>query len=122
MLRVLFKHGTKLEETGVLIAAAEHGSLEAVKLIFEMKGDEVDLEEETEEGLMDPRVRDDDGTAFYKAAAGGHAEIVDVLIRKGANIGFKDPSGRSVIDIARANGHEDLAIRLRQLMSLPPSA
>lgn len=37
-------------------------------------------------------------------------------------IGFKDPSGRSVIDIARANGHEDLAIRLRQLMSLPPSA
>ncbi|KAL8753799.1 MAG: hypothetical protein Q9199_004798 [Rusavskia elegans] len=122
MLRVLFENGAKHEETGALIAAAEHGNLEAVKLIFEMKGDEFDLEEETEEGLRDPRVRDDDGTALYKAAAGGHAEIVDVLIRKATNIGFKDPSGRSVVDIARANGHEDLAIRLRQLMSLPPPA
>ena len=86
-----------------------------------MRGDQVDLEEETEGGLMDPRVRDDDGTALYKAAAGGHAGVVDVLIRKGANIGFKDRSGRSVVDIARANGHRDLAVRLGQLMSLPPS-
>ena len=122
MLKVLLEHGAKLEETGALIAAAEHGKLEAVKLILEMRGDQVDLEEETEEGLMDPRVRDDDGTALYKAAAGGHAEVVDVLIRKGANIGFKDRSGRSVVDIARANGHQDLAVRLGQLMSLPPSA
>ncbi|KAI4209511.1 MAG: hypothetical protein L6R36_009533, partial [Xanthoria steineri] len=112
MLKVLLEHGAKLEETGALIAAAEHGKLEAVKLIFEMRGDQVDLEEETEEGLMDPRVRDDDGTALYKAAAGGHGEVVDVLIRKGANIGFKDPSGRSVVDIARANGHQNLAVRL----------
>lgn len=72
MLRVLFEHGAKHEETGALIAAAEHGNLEAVKLIFEMIGDEADLEEETEEGLMDPRVRYDHGTALYKAAAGGH--------------------------------------------------
>ena len=82
MLRVLFEHGTKLEETGALIAAAEHDNLEVVKLIFEMKGDEVDLEEEIEEGLIDPRVRDDDRTALYKAAAGGHAEILIKLFTK----------------------------------------
>lgn len=80
------------------------------------------LEEETEEGMMDRRRRNDDGMALYKATAGGHVEIVDILIRKGANIGFKDPSGRSVIDIARANGYGTLAGRLEQLMSLPPSS
>ncbi|KAL8961384.1 MAG: hypothetical protein Q9193_002055 [Seirophora villosa] len=121
MLRILFEHGTKLEGTGALIAAAEHGNLEAVKLLFDMKGNEVDLEEETEEGLMDPRVRADDGTALYKAAAGGHAEIVDILVRKGADIGFKDPSGRSVVDIARVKGHREIATRLGQLISLPAS-
>ncbi|KAL8986892.1 MAG: hypothetical protein Q9177_003854 [Variospora cf. flavescens] len=120
ILRVLFEHGAKIEETGALIRAAEVGNVEAVKLIFEMKSDEVVLEEETEEGLVDRRMRNDDGTALYKAAAGGHAEIVDILIRKGANIGFEDPSGRSVIKIARNNGHQALASRLEQLMSIFP--
>ncbi|KAI4101984.1 MAG: hypothetical protein LQ345_007394, partial [Seirophora villosa] len=100
MLRILFEHGTKLEGTGALIAAAEHRNLEAVKLLSDMKGNKVDLEEETEEGLRDPRVRADDGTALYKAAAGGHAEICDLLVRKGADIGFKNPSGRSVVEVA----------------------
>ncbi|KAL8965672.1 MAG: hypothetical protein Q9197_006391 [Variospora fuerteventurae] len=122
ILRLLFEHGAKIEETGALISAAEVGNVEAVKLIFEMKSDEVVLEEETEEGLMDRRMRNDDGTALYKAAAGGHAEIVDILIRKGANIGFEDPSGRSVIKIARNNGHQALASRLEQLMSIFPSS
>ncbi|KAI4137605.1 MAG: hypothetical protein LQ341_005077 [Variospora aurantia] len=122
MLRVLFEHGATIEETGALIRAAEVGNVEAVKLIFEIKGDEVVLEEETEEGLVDRRMRNDDGTALYKAAAGGHAEIVDILIRKGANIGFEDPLGRSVIKIARNSGHQALASRLEQLMSIfPPS-
>ncbi|KAL8652122.1 MAG: hypothetical protein Q9210_002873 [Variospora velana] len=122
MLRVLFEHGAKIEGTGALIRAAEVGNVEAVKLIFEMKSEEVVLEEETAEGLMDRRRRKDDGTALYKAAAGGHAEIVDILIRKRANIGFEDPSGRSVIEIARNNGHHALASRLEQLMSISPSS
>ncbi|KAL8922262.1 MAG: hypothetical protein Q9172_003632 [Xanthocarpia lactea] len=120
MLRVLFENGTKLHETGALRAAAEYGNLDAVKLIFEMKNDEVELEEADYisdfTGTRYPEV-----TALYKAAAGGHAAIVDILVRNGADIGFKDASGRSVIDIARANGHKDLAIRLEQLMSLNPS-
>ena len=120
MLRVLFENGTKLHETGALRAAAEYGNLDAVKLIFEMKRDEVELEEADYfsdfTGTQYPEV-----TALYKAAAEGHAAIVDILIRNGADIGFKDASGRSVIDIARANGHKDLAIRLEQLMSLSPS-
>lgn len=118
MLRVLFEHGAKIEETGALIRAAEVGNVEAVKLIFEMKDDEVVLDEQMEERLLDSRMRNGDGTALYKAAAGGHAETVDILIRKGASIEFEDPSGRSVIKIARNNGHQALASRLEQLMSI----
>ncbi|KAL8976191.1 MAG: hypothetical protein Q9205_007755 [Flavoplaca limonia] len=120
MLRVLFENGTKLHETGVLRAAAEHGNLDAVKMIFEMKSDEVELEEADYisdfTGTQYPEV-----TALYKAAAEGHSAIVDILVRNGANIDFKDASGRSVIEIARANGHKNLVIRLEQLMSLDPS-
>ncbi|KAL8990241.1 MAG: hypothetical protein Q9169_008170 [Polycauliona sp. 2 TL-2023] len=116
MLKVLFEHGTSLRETGALIAAVEHGKLEAVKLIFQMRGDEVDLED-TEYYQFE------DGTALYKAAAGGHAAIVDILVRTGADIGYTSSSdGQSVAEIAQTNGHTNLAVRLRQLMSLPPSA
>ncbi|KAL8876236.1 MAG: hypothetical protein Q9198_005533 [Flavoplaca austrocitrina] len=103
-----------------LRAAAEYGNLDAVKMVLEMKSDEVELEEA--DYISDfaytqyPEV-----TALYKAAGEGHSAIVDVLVRNGANIDFKDASGRSVIDIARVNGHKNLAIRLEQLMSLDPS-
>ena len=120
MLRVLFENGTKLHETGALRAAAEYGNLDAVKMIFEMKSNKVELEEADYisdfTGTQYPEV-----TALYKAAAEGHSAIVDIMVRNGANIGFKDASGRSVIDVARANGHKDLAIRLEQLISLDPS-
>ncbi|KAI4233001.1 MAG: hypothetical protein L6R40_007207 [Gallowayella cf. fulva] len=43
MLRVLFEYRARIEETGALIRAAEVGNLEAIKLIFEMKSDEVDF-------------------------------------------------------------------------------
>ncbi|KAL8881011.1 MAG: hypothetical protein Q9192_007895, partial [Flavoplaca navasiana] len=98
MLRVLFENGTKLCETGALRAAAEYGNLDAVKMIFEMKSDEVELEEADYisdfTGTEYPEV-----TTLYKAAAEGRSAIVDILVRNGANIGFKDASGRSVIDM-----------------------
>ncbi|KAL8867912.1 MAG: hypothetical protein Q9174_005351 [Haloplaca sp. 1 TL-2023] len=124
MLRVLLENGTKLHETGALRAAAEHGNTDAVKTIFEMKGDEVELEE-TDYICDFTSTRYPEVTALYKAAAEGHAEIVDILIRNGADIGFRDvhgrhATGRSVIDVARENGHQALAFRLEQLMSLDP--
>ncbi|KAL8965327.1 MAG: hypothetical protein Q9183_003910 [Haloplaca sp. 2 TL-2023] len=120
MLRVLLDNGTKLHETGALRAAAEYGNVEAVKTIFQMSGHEVELEEASY--ICDPEgTRYPETTALYRAAAEGHAQIVDILVRKGANIGFKDAAGVSVIDIARRNGYRNLAVRLEQLMSLDPS-
>ncbi|KAL8798267.1 MAG: hypothetical protein Q9182_006813 [Xanthomendoza sp. 2 TL-2023] len=120
MLRTLFDNGASIIETGALRAAAEFGNLEAVKLIFEMRGHEVELEETDDIGdYENPRYPET--TALYRAAAEGHAEIVDILVRKGADCGFKDADGPSVVETARANGHQDLAMRLEQLMSLTPS-
>ncbi len=48
------------------------------------------------------------GTALYKASAAGKVDIVDILLRRGANKEYRDRTGRSVVDIARENGREDV--------------
>ncbi|KAL8717312.1 MAG: hypothetical protein Q9225_005429 [Loekoesia sp. 1 TL-2023] len=108
MLRLLLDHGAIVKRTGALIAAAEHGNLKAVEMILNMRSEEVDLEEVEEYGAYDERKLDDMGTALYKAAAGGWVEIVDILLRKGADREFRDCKGRSVTDVARENGCESV--------------
>ncbi|KAI4184535.1 MAG: hypothetical protein LQ346_006096 [Caloplaca aetnensis] len=108
MLKLLLDHGALVKGTGALIAAAEVGNTKAVEMILEMRGGEVDLEEVEEYGTYDGRKLDDMGTALYKAAAGGWVDIVDVLLRRGANREYRDRRGRSVVDVARENGREDV--------------
>ena len=67
------------------------------------------MEEVEEYGGYHHRKVDDQGTALYKAAVEGHAEIVDVLLAKGADPRFRDAKGRSVADGARERGHGDVA-------------
>ena len=118
MLRALFQHGADTAGTAVLIAAADVGHVEAVRAIMEIKGNEIDLETVADylSAYRRPNM-DDLGTALYRAAARGHAEIADILVRKGADMSFKNWRGRSVAYIARTNGHLNLAERLEQLMS-----
>ncbi len=111
MVKLLLTRGTVVKGTGALIAAAEYGNLGAIKVLLETV--DVNLEEVEEYGAADPRKEDDMGTALYKAAAGGHAEIVDTLLGRGADERFKDKKGRSVADVAEENGHGDIARRLR---------
>ncbi|KAI4158944.1 MAG: hypothetical protein LQ342_006977 [Letrouitia transgressa] len=112
---LLLEKGTKIKETGSLIAAAEHGNLEALRLLVEheSKSGGCDLEEVEEYGEYSSRKLDDQGTALYKATANGHLQIVEFLLEKGADSKFKDRRGRSVLDIAVENGHEDIARRIR---------
>ncbi|KAL8857391.1 MAG: hypothetical protein Q9178_006018 [Gyalolechia marmorata] len=118
MLRALFQHGADTAGTA-LIAAADLGHVEAVRVILEIKGNEIDLETVADYLSAYRRtIMDDLGTALYRAAARGHAEIADILVRKGADMSFMDRIGRSVAEIARTNGHLNLAARLEQLMSL----
>lgn len=112
LLRLLLARGAGLKKTGALIAAAEHGKLEAVELL--VGNEDVDLEEVEEYGDWDGRKQDDMGTALYKAAAEGHVQIVEFLLKKGADPGFKDRKGRSVGDVARGRGHGEIVRILRE--------
>ncbi|KAL8824371.1 MAG: hypothetical protein Q9170_008183, partial [Blastenia crenularia] len=111
MLKLLLSHGANVKGTGALIAAAEHRNVEAVKMILEMRGEEVDLEEVEEYGTYDGRKLDDMGTALYKVAAVGCVEIVDILLQKGASREFRDRMGRRPADVAREKGLDDVLRR-----------
>ena len=108
IIRLLISHGVAVKQSGALIAAAEHGKLEALKLLLEDL-ENVDLEELEWYGAYDSRLEDDQGTALYKAAVKGHKEIVEFLMGKGADKGFRDRRGRGLVDVAVANGHDDIA-------------
>jgi ankyrin repeat protein len=114
VVSLLIDGGVMVKGTGALIAAAEHGNLAAVELLLENA--DVDLEEVEEYGgYYDKNKQANLGTAFYTAAKEGHADIIDVLLGRGANVHFKTQKGRSAADIAEENGHEDIAKKLRQL-------
>ncbi|KAI4188546.1 MAG: hypothetical protein L6R41_002061 [Letrouitia leprolyta] len=118
ILQALFDFGAEVKGAGPLIAAAHTGNLTAVELILNMSGPTLDLEEVTGDSRYYSPGVDDPGTALFKAAAGGHSAIVDVLVTRGADIGFTDREGRSVADVAEGLGHKSIAIRLKQLLSL----
>jgi ankyrin repeat protein len=114
VVKLLHDHGVVVKGTGALIAAAEHGNLAAVELL--LKSADVDLEEvEDYGGYLDKEKEENLGTALYAAAKEGHADIVNVLLEKGANVHFKTQKGRSPADIAEENGHQDIARKLRQV-------
>ena len=115
LVKSLLARGTMVKGTGSLIAAAEHGNLEALRLLVEheLKNGSCDFEEVQGYGEEDSRKLNDQGTALYKGAAQGHLKVVDLLLEKGADPEFRDRKGRSVMDIAIENGHEDIAKRIR---------
>ncbi len=115
LVKLLLIRGMTVKGTGSLIAAAEHGNLEALRLLIEheSKNGVCDLGEVEEYGEEDSRKLDDQGTPLYKAAAQGHSQVVDFLLEKGADPKFRDRKGRSVLDIAVENGHEDIAKMIR---------
>ena len=51
-------------------------------------------------------------TPLMAAAAGGHEEVVEVLLERGADASKRDAQGRSAAAHARAAGHAHLAERL----------
>lgn len=111
MVRLLLDHGAEIRGGGALIAAAEHGNLDATRLLVERGAV---LEEVEEYGMWDGRKVDDMGTALYKAAAKGKLHVVRFLIERGANKHFKDKLGREPLTVAEANGHEDVVALLKE--------
>ena len=48
-------------------------------------------------------------TALHAAAQAGHLEIVQLLLKKGANPCVKDQNGRTAYQLAHASGHVEVA-------------
>lgn len=73
-----------------LYAASHKGNKDAVKLLLAQPGIKLDA------------TSDDDGdTALMVAAEGGHAEIVDMLLKAGANVNITDIGGETAITRAQ---------------------
>ena len=49
-------------------------------------------------------MKDQDGnTALMKASKNGRIQVVELLLRKGAQINFKNKDGKSALDLATEN-------------------
>lgn len=86
-----------------LLAAARAGDVERVRALVPRAGNtEEDGAPDAPGGV----------TPLMAAAAGGHEEVVEVLLACGADAAKRDARGRSAAAHARAAGHANLAERL----------
>ena len=84
-----------------LHAAAQTGSLEAVRLLAQLPGTA---------GRSQPA--DDGSTALHTAAREGHDAVCQLLVELGEERTARDAHGRTAADVARIHRHEQLARRL----------
>jgi ankyrin repeat protein len=97
VLKVLDDHGGLDDTNGALVNAASQGHIEAVKYLLE-KG-----------ASADARRSFDKQTGLMLAAYIGSEELVDTLLKAGANADLTDKKGRRAMDIARERGHQEVA-------------
>lgn len=92
---------TPREQAVALLVAAATGDLEQVRALVPMCGADC---------LEGPPGAP--ATPLMAAAAGGHAAVVEALLRRGADASRRDRRGHSAAWFARAAGHHHLAERL----------
>jgi len=83
------------ERNTALIAAAENGDAESVRLLLDAGAD------------MNATNNDGD-TALILAAVQGHAEIVRLLLDRGANVEATDSDGYTAFIVAAASSHAEI--------------
>jgi hypothetical protein len=110
MVELLLKHGIKLQGTGAAICAAEKDDVAMLKLCLE-NGCGI---EEREMWWVAPRNEGYvEGTALYRACKAGAVRAVEMLLDRGADVGFRDELGRDCVGIARLEGREGVLRVLR---------
>ena len=51
-------------------------------------------------------------TPLHEAALNADVELIDLLFEYGASAAIRNDEGQSAVDLARAEGHDDIAVRL----------
>jgi ankyrin repeat protein len=87
--------------------AAKQGHKLIVKLLLEQDG-------------VDPNTREKEwnATPLIGASENGHTEVVKLLLKKGANIGVRSTHGRTALDEAIYNCHEEIVQLLKSVAQL----
>ncbi|XP_075067758.1 uncharacterized protein LOC142158058 [Mixophyes fleayi] len=88
--------------------AASKGSVAVIK----------ELLKSNHSGVTTARSKTTDSTPLHLAAAGGHAEVVKVLLETGASAADEDGEGMSAIHLAAKNGHINVLDALKGSVSL----
>jgi ankyrin repeat protein len=101
VVRVLLEGGANIEWTNkyqstALHAAALNGELDVCRLLLDWGA------------KVDPVARWK-YTPLHDAAREGYLSVVKLLVERGADVGLKDVDGETASDMARSNGHSDVA-------------
>lgn len=122
IIRILFDNGGSIEHGQLLHFAMKRNLPDRIE-VFEYllnKGASVNsimfencaesYEQERYSGL---------GTPLHSAATTGHLDMVELLLRKGADPLIKNSMGRLAVELAECYGRSEVAARLRPLSELP---
>lgn len=94
----------KKEEELKLIKFSEDGNFKEVRAILESLPIEINIDAQDDNGL----------TPLMCATRNGHLNVVQYLIKEGANPNIKNNEGKTALDLAEENRHEEVAEFLRK--------
>ena len=103
LLKLLIEHGARVRDTGAIVAAAKIGNVDAVEALL---NNGVDIEER-EWTFLDAEV-ESKGTALVTACREGKEEVVELLVRRGADPDAVDDGGGSCLGLAIKGGYEGI--------------
>lgn len=113
IIRALLKKGARVSGSGALFAAAAENRVEALRLLIEEGG--ADVNALREEPNVDGWHQDERfGTALDRAAAKGHVESVRFLLSKGASKKIRNGAGRTPEETAVKYGHSQCEAALKE--------
>lgn len=90
-----------MPDAEALVEAARSGHVDEVKRLL-------GLLQPQDWSLVDFRSGKGAQTPLMAAARGGHVEVVSVLLAAGAAVDARDPSGRSAVMLAAAEGKDEI--------------
>ncbi|XP_058449295.1 ankyrin-1-like, partial [Malaya genurostris] len=107
----------------LLHVGADQNDFEAIKCLFEFNQDYLKIRDQLSHAKdyhsMDLTAKDSRGdTPLHRAALHGNREIVDLLLREGADFSVKNNEGYSPENLARNNNHNDVVELLQSTKDL----